>query len=407
MTLTERFLKYVALDTTSDESGSSCPSSERQWALAKLLKEEMLSLGMENVTLDEHCYLYGFIPANAPDLPTIGLIAHMDTVDAVPGSPVAAKTIHYEGGDIPLNAEKNIVMREKDFPVLNKLRGRDLIVTDGTTLLGADDKAGIADIMTLCEYLRDHPEARHGRIAVGFTPDEEIGRGADLFDVPFFGADFAYTVDGGAADEVEYENFNAATAVLKVRGFSIHPGSAKGKMVNAARLAMEFHAMLPPWETPECTEGYEGFFHLCRIRGEEQEAESVYIIRDHDRGRFEKRKESMMRIAEYLNGKYGEERFILTVRDSYYNMREQVEKRPEVVERAMEALRACGAEPKNVPIRGGTDGARLSFMGLVCPNLGTGGYNGHGVFEFACVQEMEFMTRVLRHIVCPGEEAEA
>ena len=399
MPLIERFLRYVALDTTSDENCPDCPSSKGQWALAELLRDEMKALGMENVTLDEHCYVYGAIPGNDPDAPAIGLIAHMDTVDAVPGSPIKPRILRYQGGDIVLNEEKGIVMRLKDFPDLTRLEGEELIVTDGTTLLGADDKAGVAEIMTLCEYVTAHPDLRHGRISVGFTPDEEIGRGADLFDVPGFGADFAYTVDGGAADEVEYENFNAASARITVKGFSIHPGSAKGKMINAAKLAMEFNALLPYQESPEYTEGYEGFYHLCHIEGEEQQASLAYIIRDHDQEKFEKRKETFRQITEYLNKKYGEERFVLEMRDSYYNMREQVEKRPEVLERAREALKKAGLEPKSVPIRGGTDGARLSFMGLTCPNLGTGGRNYHGVFEFAVIREMEAVTEALKHLV--------
>ncbi len=399
MNVQERFLKYVALDTTSDEQCESCPSSKGQWALARLLEAEMNQLGLEGVRCDGHAYVYGFIPANAQDLPAIGLIAHMDTSGAVPGSPIRPRLLHYEGGDICLNEEKGIVMRVKDFESLLRDRGCDLIVTDGTTLLGADDKAGVAEIMTLCEYVMAHPEKKHGRICIGFTPDEEIGRGADLFDVAAFGADFAYTVDGGAADELEYENFNAATAIVTVHGFSIHPGSAKGKMRNASRIAMEFHGMLPANQIPECTEGYEGFFHLAHMEGEEQQARLVYIIRDHDRAKFEEKKEKMRQIAAYLNESWGKGTIELTLRDSYYNMKEKVQAMPWVIERAEKALRAAGLTPRAVPIRGGTDGARLSFMGLTCPNLGTGGRNYHGVFEYAVVQEMEAMTQVLRHLV--------
>ena len=399
MDLKTRFLTYVAMDTTSDESSDTCPSSERQWALARHLEQEMRALGLQDVRLDEHAYVYGFIPGNDPALPAIGLIAHMDTVDAVPGSPVPPRTIHYTGGDIVLNAEKGIVMREKDFESLQKDRDKDLIVTDGTTLLGADDKAGVAEIMTFCEYVLAHPECRHGKICVGFTPDEEIGRGADLFDVAGFGADFAYTMDGGPVDEVEYENFNAASAAVTVHGFSIHPGSAKNKMRNAARMAMEFHGMLPVHEIPECTEGYEGFYHLARMEGEEQQARLVYIIRDHDRDKFEQKKARMQKIAAYLNDKYGAGSFELALRDSYYNMKEKVQEKPEVIQRAFDALRACGLTPKAVPIRGGTDGARLSFMGLVCPNLGTGGRNYHGIFEYAVVQEMEAAVDMLKKLI--------
>ena len=399
VTVLERFLHYISFDTTSDESSPSCPSTERQWALARELEKEMKALGLKDVCLDEHCYLYGFIPANAPSAPAIGLIAHMDTVDAVPGGPIHPRVIRYEGGDITLNEEKNIVMREKAFASLADHVGKDLIVTDGSTLLGADDKAGVAEIMTLCEFVLGNPSFPHGKICVGFTPDEEIGRGADLFNVAFFGADFAYTVDGGRANEMEYENFNAASARILVHGFSIHPGSAKNKMKNALRLAIQFHSMLPASEIPECTEGYEGFYHLCYLNGEEQEAEIRYIIRDHDRQKFEEKKARMEKIAAYMNDLYGENTFELQLRDSYYNMKEKVSEKPEVIDRACKALSDCGLTPGFVPIRGGTDGARLSFMGLVCPNLGTGGYNGHGIFEYACVQEMESMVEVLKKIV--------
>ena len=355
---------------------------------------------MADVRLDSHCYVYGCIPANEPDAPAIGLIAHMDTVDAVPGSPIHPRMLRYAGGDVVLNEEKGIVMKAADYASLARHAGRDLIVTDGTTLLGADDKAGVAEIMTFCEYVMAHPEVKHGKICVGFTPDEEIGRGADLFDVQGFKADYAYTMDGGCAWEVEYENFNAASARVLVHGFNIHPGSAKNKMRNAIRMAMEFNSLLPPNEIPECTEGYEGFYHLNAFRGEEQEAELRYIIRDHDKEKFGQKKQRMEKIAAYLNDKYGENTFELTLKDSYYNMKEKVMERPEVVDRALNAIRALGMEPVCVPVRGGTDGARLSFMGLVCPNLGTGGYNYHGVFEYACVQEMQFAVEMLKKLVC-------
>ena len=399
MTVKERFLKYVSIHTTSDESCETCPSSACQWDLARALEKEMLDLGLAHVRVDEHAYVYGEIPANIADAPAIGLIAHMDTVDAVPGDNIQAREIIYRGGDIILNEEKGIVMREADFASLTAHRGHTLIVTDGTTLLGGDDKAGIAEILTFCEYVMQHPEMKHGKICIGFTPDEEIGRGADLFDVAGFGADFAYTVDGGAIDEMEYENFNAASARLRVNGVSIHPGSAKNKMRNAARMAMEFHSMLPVNEIPECTEGYEGFYHLCHMEGEEQQAELQYIIRDHDLEKFQEKKARMEKIAAYLNEKYGENTFELTLRDSYFNMRQKVEEQFFVVERAMNALTACGLTPKCVPIRGGTDGARLSFMGLVCPNLGTGGSNCHGVFEYVSVNDMEKMVDILKALV--------
>ena len=394
MDVTERFMAYIALDTTSDENSPSCPSTERQWTLARLLEKEMQALGIQDVRVDENGYVYGQIPANVANAPAIGLIAHMDTVDAVPGSPMHARRVRYEGGELLLNPEKGIRMTPEEKHV-----GKELIVTDGTTLLGADDKAGIAEILTFCEYVLAHPEEKHGKICIGFTPDEEIGRGADRFDVAGFGADFAYTVDGGCVDEIEYENFNAAAAKILVHGYSIHPGSAKNKMRNAARLAMAFNAMLPANEIPECTEGYEGFYHLCAIRGEEQEAELTYIIRDHDRQKFEQKKDRMRKIAAYLNDQYGENTFELHLKDSYYNMREKVEEHPEVIARALDALRAAGMTPRCVPIRGGTDGARLSFMGLVCPNLGTGGYNGHGVYEYACVEEMETLVEALKKLI--------
>ncbi len=394
MDVTERFMAYIALDTTSDENSPSCPSTERQCALARLLEKEMQALGIQDVRVDESGYVYGQIPANVANAPAIGLIAHMDTVDAVPGSPMHARRVRYEGGALLLNPEKGIRMTPEEKHV-----GKELIVTDGTTLLGADDKAGIAEILTFCEYVLAHPEEKHGKICIGFTPDEEIGRGADRFDVAGFGADFAYTVDGGCVDEIEYENFNAAAAKILVHGYSIHPGSAKNKMRNAARLAMAFNAMLPANEIPECTEGYEGFYHLCAIRGEEQEAELTYIIRDHDRQKFEQKKDRMRKIAAYLNDQYGENTFELHLKDSYYNMREKVDEHPEVIARALDALRAAGMTPRCVPIRGGTDGARLSFMGLVCPNLGTGGYNGHGVYEYACVEEMETLVEALKKLI--------
>ena len=399
MQVEERFLRYISIDTTSDEACASCPSTHNQWVLARELEKEMKNLGLSDVRVDEHGYVYGFIPANVKDAPAIGLIAHMDTSDAVPGGPMNARVLRYTGGDVTLNEEKKIMMREKDYPSLADKKGKDLIVTDGNTLLGGDDKAGVAEIMTFCEYVLAHPEYRHGKICVGFTPDEEIGRGADLFDVAGFGADFAYTLDGGKASEMEYENFNAASARIIVHGFSIHPGSAKNKMRNAIRLAMEFDAMLPASERPEHTEGYEGFYHLNDFRGETQQAELRYIIRDHDKQKFQQRKERVQKIAAYLNEKYGSGTFELTLKDSYYNMKEKVQEKPEVIDRAVNAIRACGLNPACAPIRGGTDGATLSYKGLVCPNLGTGSYNHHGVFEYACVQEMETMVEIVKKIV--------
>ncbi len=399
MQVTERFMRYIAVDTTSDENNSACPSSDNQWTLANMLVSDMQAMGISDAHVDQHCYVYGTLEANAPNFPVMALIAHMDTSSAVPGGPVKARTLHYTGGDIVLNEAQNIVMRAAQFDNLANHIGEDLIVTDGTTLLGGDDKAGIAEILTLAEYLIAHPEVKHGKIVLGFTPDEEIGSGAEMFDIEGVCAAFAYTVDGGAVNELEYENFNAASAHIRVQGQSVHPGSAKNKMRNAARMAMEFHSMLPPREIPENTEGYEGFFHLTGIQGQEQEAELRYIIRDHDDEKFAQKKARIQAIADYLNGVYGEGTFQLTLKDSYYNMRRMIEKDMSIVHRAEDAIRAVGLVPKCIPIRGGTDGARLSFRGLLCPNLGTGGENAHGVFEYVSVQGMETMVEILKHIV--------
>lgn len=398
MEVTQRFLKYVSFDTTSSETSDTVPTTDHQKVLGRYLAQELAELGLEGAHMDDKGYVYALLPATPGcQAPALGLIAHMDTSPAVSGADIHPEIVTYQGGDLPL--KKAGSLKVKDFPFLERYIGQELIVTDGTTLLGADDKAGIAEILTFCEYVLAHPEEKHGKICIGFTPDEEIGRGADRFDVAGFGADFAYTVDGGCVDEIEYENFNAAAAKILVHGYSIHPGSAKNKMRNAARLAMAFNAMLPANEIPECTEGYEGFYHLCAIRGEEQEAELTYIIRDHDRQKFEQKKDRMRKIAAYLNDQYGENTFELHLKDSYYNMREKVEEHPEVIARALDALRAAGMTPRCVPIRGGTDGARLSFMGLVCPNLGTGGYNGHGVYEYACVEEMETLVEALKKLI--------
>ena len=398
--LLDRFLRYVAVDTQSDENSDSQPSTAKQLNLLKLLCEELKQMGVQ-ATLDEFGYVMGSIPSNIEKkVPAVGFIAHVDTAPDASGKDVKPQIIPaYDGSAIPLKGVPGLQLKPEEFPELLHYVGQTLVTTDGTTLLGADDKAGVAEIMTLCEYILAHPEVKHGKICVGFTPDEEIGRGADLFDVAGFGADFAYTLDGGEISEMEYENFNAASARILVHGFSIHPGSAKDKMRNAIRLAMEFDAMLPANERPEHTEGYEGFYHLNDFTGEVQQAELRYIIRDHDKQKFEQRKERIRKIAAYLNEKYGESTFELTLRDSYFNMKEKVQQKPEVVERAMNAIRACGLTPACVPIRGGTDGATLSYKGLVCPNLGTGSYNHHGVFEYACVQEMETMVEIVKKIV--------
>ena len=396
----EKFLRYVKINTTSDENSETCPSTACQLDLARLLKNELAAMGVQRARMDQNGYVYGEIPANCDDQLAIGLIAHMDTVDAVPGRSFNPRVIDYQGGDICLNAEKNIIMRTADFPELKRFEGKHLIVTDGTTVLGADDKAGVAEIMALCERLIADPSIRHGKICIGFTPDEEIGRGADLFDVPGFGADFAYTVDGGNIEELEYENFNAASAKIMVHGRNIHPGSAKNRMKHAARIAMEFNAMLPPQEKPEYTEGYEGFYHLTHIEGDEENAVLYYILRDHDAQKLEDKKRFIQRVAAYLNERYGADTVQVELRDSYRNMREVIEKHMDVIERAETALRHQGLSPRCVAIRGGTDGARLSFMGLPCPNLGTGGVNGHGIYEFVAIEDMEKMVDVLQSLVC-------
>ncbi len=393
------FLRYAVIDTCSDDSSQTMPSTMKQHNLARLLVEELKCMGASEITYDrEHCYVYASVPATEgfEDKPVIGFIAHMDTSPAVSGTDVKPRVVeNYDGQDILLNAEKNIYMRVTDFPELPALKGRDLVVTDGTTLLGADDKSGVAEIMAMAEYLLTHKELSHGKIRVGFTPDEEIGRGADYFDVALFGADYAYTVDGGALGELEYENFNAVGAKLFVHGRSVHPGSAKGKMKNAILIAQEFQNMLPVFENPMYTEGYEGFYHLDFIHGSVEEVTAEYIIRDHDKELFAQKKQRFLDTAAFLNGKYGEGTVVVEMKDSYYNMREIIEQHMDVVENASKAMEELGITPIVVPIRGGTDGARLSFMGLPCPNLCTGGANFHGRFEYACVQSMEKITQLL------------
>ena len=397
MTVKERFLRYVAIDTGASETSGTHPSSAGQWELARLLEQELREMGAQEVRVSPECYVYAVIPANAENQPVIGLIAHMDTAPSVSTGPVHARTLRYEGGDVAVG--NGVVMRAAEYAGLARHIGHELVVTDGTTLLGGDDKAGVAEIMTACAQILADPSIRHGKICIGFTPDEEIGQGSDHFDVPGFGADFAYTVDGGTPGELECENFNACTARVTVTGFNIHPGTAKNKMRNAARMAAEFVSMVPESETPEHTEKREGFYHLCDLQGEEVLAKIHYIIRDHDRARFEQRKARLAAIAEYLNGKYGAGSFALTLQDTYYNMKEKIDEHPEIIERAMEAMRAVGGEAVLEPIRGGTDGARLSYMGLPCPNLPTGAYNMHGVLEYTSVEEMEQITRMLVELV--------
>ena len=401
MNAVDRFLTYVRYDTQSDEHSDTTSTTEKQKVLGAVLAEELNKLGLYNAHMDEYGYVYAWLPASAgcEGVPCIGLIAHMDTSPDASGADVKPRVVRYEGGDLVLNEERNIVMRAADFESLARYVGQELIVTDGTTLLGADDKAGIAEIMTALEYLTAHPEIPHGRIAVCFTPDEEVGSGADHFDVAGFGAAVAYTVDGGELGELEYENFNAASASVLVHGVNIHPGSAKNKMKNALLIALEFANMLPPAETPAHTEGYEGFYHLHDMKGNETQAELHYIIRDHDMDKFQARKACLGRVSDYLNAKYGKGTVELSLKDSYYNMREKIEPHMYLLHRARAAMEAVGITPVEVPIRGGTDGARLSFMGLPCPNLCTGGLNFHGVHEYIPAQALEKMTQVLVHLV--------
>lgn len=401
MNVIDRFLKYVSFDTESDEMSESCPSSDKQKLLGAALVEEMKAMGIADAHMDENGYVYGTVPGD-PALPTIGLIAHMDTSPAITGANVKARLVEYQGGDVCLNEEQGIFLRPTEYPYLDQCVGKHLIVTDGTTLLGADDKAGIAEIMAAAEYLlKEKP--RHATLKLGFTPDEEIGRGADLFDVEGFGADYAYTVDGGELGGIEYENFNAAAATVTIQGLSIHPGSAKNKMINASQLAMEFHAMLPVHERPESTEGYEGFCMLTDISGEVEKATLRYIIRDHDDEKFEQKKDRLYQIAVYMDSIYGEGTVEVETKDSYYNMRRQIEPVMYVVERAQNAMARLGIQAESLPVRGGTDGARLSFMGLPCPNLCTGGQNYHGRFEYAVVEEMEQCARILVEILTDPE----
>ncbi len=395
----DRFLRYASMDTTSSEDTGTTPSSPGQWDLARMLEKELRAIGAQRVLLDGNCYVYGLLPANKTGQPTIALIAHLDTANAVPGRDFAPRVVRFTGEDIVLNAEKGVRLSVSDFPEMARHKGKDLVVTGGTTVLGADDKAGVAEIMTALEYLVQHPEIPHGDVWAVFTPDEEIGSGADKLQMEYINADFGYTLDGGAPEEMEYENFNAASAAVHIRGRNVHPGYAKGKMVNAARLAVAFQSEMPKSETPETTEGYEGFYHLRKIEGEEDNAALHYIIRDHDAARFDQRKEFMRELTERMNARYGEGRFTLELKDNYRNMKEVVSQRPEVIDRAEKALRACGLEPKAVPIRGGTDGARLSYRGLPCPNLGTGGENWHGVHEFLPVHMLNEMVKVIVEIV--------
>ena len=396
-TVVERFLRYVSFDTQSDEESTTCPSTGKQKLLGAALVEEMLALGIGDARMDECGYVYGTIPGD-PSLPTIGLIAHMDTTPDASGANVKARIVEYTGEDICLNEEKGIFLRESDYPNLKNHVGKHLIVTDGTTLLGADDKAGVAEIMTAAAEILKRG-GRHATLKIGFTPDEEIGRGADRFDVKGFGADYAYTADGGPVGEIEYENFNAAGAEVVFRGRNIHPGSAKNAMVNSQYIAMEFQSLLPIHQRPEATEGYEGFFHLMDMKGEVEKTRLRYILRDHDMTKFEEKKKVMTAAAAFLNAKYGAGTVELTIRDSYFNMKQCIEPVMYVVERAKKAMAAVGMKPREVPIRGGTDGARLSYEGLPCPNLCTGGENYHGRFEYIPVEDMELCVKMLVEIL--------
>jgi len=408
-TLLNRFLRYVALDTQSDPNSESIPSTNKQLVLANALATELKTFGVTDVSLDANGYVMATIPSNIDrDIPAVGFIAHMDTSPDMPGNDVKPQIIEgYDGGAIMLNTEKNIVLSPVEFPDLLRYKGQTLITTDGTTLLGADDKAGIAEIMTAVEYLMEHPVIKHGKICIAFTPDEEIGRGVDHFDVNKFGAAFAYTLDGSGPGEMEYENFNAAAATIKIKDNNIHPGYAKNKMLNASLLATEFISMLPVNERPEFTEHYDGFFHLTGLTSTVEEAEISYIIRDHDKAIFERRKKQMQDIVEYLNNKYKKDVFVLELKDQYYNMREMIEPVFHVVEVAMQAMTNVGVSPDVKPIRGGTDGSRLSYMGLPCPNLFAGGHNFHGKHEFVAVETMVKAVDTILNIIAIVSSKEA
>ncbi|WHY91921.1 peptidase T [Neobacillus cucumis] len=393
----ERFTSYVKIDTQSDESSSTCPSTPGQWTLLHMLEEELKSIGMQEVSIDENGYLMATLPSNTEkDVPTIGFLAHVDTATDFTGKNVNPQ-IHenYDGGDITLNEALKVVLSPKDFPSLPEYKGHTLITTDGTTLLGADNKAGVAEIMTAMAYLIKHPEIKHGKVRVAFTPDEEIGRGPHKFDVARFDATYAYTVDGGPLGELEYESFNAAAAKITIKGTNIHPGSAKGKMVNSTKIAMELHSKLPEKEAPEYTEGYEGFYHLISINGDVEQTKLYYIIRDHDREKFNNRKATITNLINEFKAKYGEDNVLLELNDQYYNMGEKIEPVKQIVDIAQEVMESLDIKPLIKPIRGGTDGSQLSYMGLPTPNIFTGGENFHGKYEFISVDNMEKSVNVI------------
>ena len=396
----DRFLRYVAVDTQSDPESDSQPSAAKELNLLKMLKDELVAMGVE-ATLDEYGYVMGTIPSNCgKDVPAVGFIAHADTAPDAPGDGIKPQIIeNYDGGDIPLKGVPGLSLKPSEFPELEMYKGQTLITTDGTTLLGADDKAGIAEIMNAVQYIVENPDFKHGEIKIGFTPDEEIGRGVVKFDVQKFGAKYAYTLDGGQVGELEYENFNAAGATIRIQGRNVHPGTAKGKMKNAILIGMELNALLPVEQRPEYTSGYEGFFHLISFKGEVETATFSYIIRDHDMGLYEQKKAYMQKCVDFINEKYGEGTAVLDMKHQYYNMRKEVEPHYHIVEKAMKAMEMEGIVPKIQPIRGGTDGANLSFMGLPCPNIFAGGHNFHGKMEYVPLESMEKASRVILNII--------
>ena len=397
----DRFLRYVAFDTASNPDSQSQPSTNKQFALLEQLRKELQDMGVEQVEVDKNGYLMATIPSNTDkDIPAVGFISHVDTSPDAPGCGIRPRIVeNYDGRTIILNEAKGIELNPEEFPELKDYIGQTIITTDGTTLLGADDKAGVAEIMSAAEYIMEHPDFRHGEIKIGFTPDEEIGRGVDRFDVARFGAQYAYTMDGGAIGELEYENFNAAGAKVHIQGRNIHPGYAKDKMLNAILIGTEFNDMLPAWQRPEYTEGYEGFIHITKFTGVVEEADIQYIIRDHDFALFERKKKMIQECADFINGKYGEGVVTLEIKDQYYNMKKQVEPHYHIIEKAVKAMEEAGIRANIRPIRGGTDGARLSFMGLPCPNIFAGGHNFHGKYEYVPVQSMEKATEVILNII--------
>ena len=396
----DRFLRYVAVDTQSDPESDSQPSAAKELNLLKMLRDELKAMGVE-VTMDEYGYVMGSIPSNCgKDVPAVGFIAHADTAPDAPGDNIKPQIIeNYDGSDIPLKGVPGLFLKPSEFPELELYKGQTLITTDGTTLLGADDKAGIAEIMNAVQYIVENPDFKHGEIKIGFTPDEEIGRGVVKFDVEKFGAKYAYTLDGGAVGELEYENFNAAGATVTIQGCNVHPGTAKGKMKNAILIGMELNSLLPVEQKPEYTEGYEGFFHLISFKGEVEKATFSYIIRDHDMGLYEQKKAYMQKCVDFINEKYGAGTASVEIRHQYYNMRKEVEPHYHIVEKAMKAMEMEGIVPKVQPIRGGTDGANLSFMGLPCPNIFAGGHNFHGKMEYVPLESMEKASRVILNII--------